>query len=317
MTFAKPVMLVAVLLAFLDHHVETHLPDATWMPVPLAAFTATDRYPASLPNPAVPPGFNWSLPYPDSAVGAWPDNTGCNYNDPYVSGIPRRNNRLPMQIYDTSGKLETGAIERTNPAYIYRTGMISEVRGFAVQARFTGEDAVSGGSDLWQAAFYHSQRCYGAATEVGFFRQIGAAGGAGLVFYYNINANCSPAGKCRVQKPGADWENLQEQTDGVAIPIPPGGGEWMYAAWLSVDESEWNITRRDPVYPFAIRASVTRPVLPWFAKYAHEMANGRGLQGYVTLTSQISGAFPTPLDSTMDVVAAYTPFWGRSARRHE
>jgi hypothetical protein len=271
----------------------------------------------ALPTPPQSP-FIWDVPYPDvpSFVGQGsfgePDDTGCTYGDTYVSGIPGAP-ALPMQV---TGHSSSALISRDNPTYIYRTSELADVRGIGVQGSFQGTGTggaggMANGNVLTQSVFYHSQRCYTATTEFGFARTVGApSGDVGpntLLFYYSIYTNCPD--NCLInnvletQIGGYSLKLSSPMVTQVSIPIPQtlnsaGRTDWLYEAWLveSGGNYTWNIVVLDPVDYAQQGSKITLgPVQSWFVQYANQMLNNGGLNGYMTITSNLSAQWsPVP-----------------------
>ena len=303
---------------------EAQVPETRWRPIPAAAFSVYDSYPPGIAPPAPAEGFLWTLPRMNGSPGRWPDGTGCRYEDPYVNGLEGSQGQAPMRVYDPQGKQLAGPIIRGNPAYINRrTSLLKNMKGLGLTVRFTGT-AKGGYSSpfLQQAAFYHSQRCYTAATEFGFRRFVTPAGGY-VQFYYGINVNCDFPGKCRRQTAAGTWQNLEQQGGhldlNAAVGCPVPSGTYGYEAWLSADGATWRVVVRDTgkteaktepktgATTGAVRCSAALPVQPWFRApldYAGAMRQN-GLAGYITLTSQHDGVSSTT--STMDVQQLFVP----------
>jgi len=82
----------------------------------------------------------------------------------------------------------------------------------------------------------------------------------------------------------------------VSIPIPQtlnsvGRTDWLYEAWLVESEGKytWNIVVLDPVDYAQQGSKITLgPVQSWFVQYANQMLNNGGLNGYMTITSNLA-----------------------------
>jgi hypothetical protein len=111
-----------------------------------------------------------------------------------------------------------------------------------------------------------------------------------VYFYYEVNANCAPQGKCRIH--GTD-QILTDQQE--AVPLPKaaasnsaGGGDWLYKAYLINDGAQWVIEVIDP-YTFADTFPLlTLEVKDFFRGAATEYFR-QGATGYITATSTRSG----------------------------
>jgi len=309
-----PKRFVSMFITLICFHVGlwAQFPDANWSPVIPAVFAVYDPYPPGTPRPVPSRGYRWKLNRLNARLspGGWDDRTACRYDDSYHSGLDGPASEAPMNIYDQQGKRLAGIIKRYDLINIYRTVRLVNVRGFGLDARFTGEAATAPGKYFQQAAFYHSQRCYTAATEFGFRRFVAPGSPGGYIqFYYGINVNCDYPGKCRKQS----GEALRQEGRHIDLdyrlepPCPPPGTRFLYEAWLSDDAWVWNVAVRDADSLYAIRCSAQLPVEAWFRDFALAMRHGGGLAGFITLTSQHNGVART--SSAMDVKHVFAPYY--------
>lgn len=284
-------------------------PEANWSSVIPAVFDVYDPYPPGTPQPVPSWGYRWKLNRLNARLSpdGWDDRTGCRYDDTYNNGLASQG---PMNIYDQHENLLAGIIKRYQLTYIYRTVALVNVRGFGLDARFTGEAATTG-KYYQQAAFYHSQRCYTAATEFGFRRFVTPTSPGGYIqFYYGISVNCDYPGKCRKES----GEELRQEGRHIDLdnrlepPCPSPRTRFLYEAWLSDDAWVWYIVVRDAASPYAIRCSAQLPVEVWFRDFALAMRNGSGLAGFITLTSQHNGVVART-SSAMDVKQVFAPYY--------
>ena len=177
-----------------------------------------------------------------------------------------------------------------------------------MHASFGGHADAFNGKTLVQSVFFHSERCYLASAEFGFSRYIkGLPDDDKVVFYYEVNANCQPAGKCRDHSTGA---KLVEQRVNLPIPIPPGtnergGTDWLYEAYLVNGGSQWHIRVLDPYSHRKKAEPVNLDVGNFFRALAEEYA-GHGATGYVTATSTRDGSVACSTDPpVLNIVKIY------------
>jgi len=255
--------------------------EPSWTKLESKSFTFVSF--AHAAEPSVLPPYELSLPDPVQPQGAW--SVTCN---------ARENPNVDLYHYDTErrtwiGPLAGPVLRSPTDSYVSPLGV--GYKGIAAQLLFTGKGSSYIGTSLAQAVFFHDELCYRAATEFGFFRY-----GRGLpedetvYFYYEVNANCAPQGKCRIH--GTD-QILTDQQE--AVPLPKaaasnsaGGGDWLYKAYLINDGAQWVIEVIDP-YTFADTFPLlTLEVKDFFRGAATEYFR-QGATGYITATSTRSG----------------------------
>lgn len=236
-----------------------------------------------IPQPPASPPFEFSLPYPPQSTGAW--TQACN---------ARENPAVDLYKYDAASKTWSGPL--TGP--VYRNPSLIEIgvraagwKGIAARASFDGQAGRAGGPALAQAVFVHDEPCYRASTEFGFFRYLkGTPNDGKIFFYYELHANCSPAGKCRAPATG---EILEDRQDSVPVAAAGainsrGGTDWLYEAYLIDGGARWSIRVEDPYDHRTQSPPVIHDVQDFYQSIAHDYFT-RGAEGYVTATSERSG----------------------------
>jgi len=230
---------VFVLPAWPQEAARPECPYPCWTEIASSKFTYESFQ--SEPIPPVVPPYEFSLPYPAQAQGA--SSADCNaLENPSVYPY-----QYDPQTKTWAGPL-TGPVYR-NPTYLEVSVFGSGRKGLAAQVSFAGEVDASNGNTLVESVFFHTDRCYHASTEFGFSHHINGLPGDGQVyFYYEVNANCHPTGKCRVRETG---ENLVDQRTNVPLAIPAGpnshgGSDWVYEAYLVDGGGQWRIRVADP-----------------------------------------------------------------------
>ncbi len=249
------------------------------------------------PPPRVLPPYEFSLPYPSQTQGAW--SAACNAAE---------NPNVDLYQYDSQTQTWTGPL--TGP--VYRNPTYSEVstlgsgrKGLAAQISYSGSADASNGNTLVESVFFHTDRCYHASTEFGFSHYVkGLATDNQTSFYYELNANCQPAGKCRVHETN---EILIDQRVNIPIDIPAGlnshgGSDWLYEAWLVDGGSQWRVRVIDPYTLVETVAPVDYNVSAFFLDIAQNYS-ANGAIGYVTATSTRNGSLElSPEHPVMNVV---------------
>jgi hypothetical protein len=255
----------------------------------------------SQPEPAASLPYVFSLPYPGQPKGAY--STACNAQEnPNVDLY-----RYSSQTQTWAGPL-SGPIYRY-PSYIQVSARASGWKGIGVQVSFEGRASAPNGHTLVESVFFHNERCYRASTEFGFSHYVkGLPGDDQIFFYYGINANCHPKGKCRVH----GTENaLEDQRVNVPIPIPSkpnsyGGSDWLYEAYLIDDGAKWHIRIVDPHKHDNKLAPIDQDVSGFFSDIAKDYAEHGGT-GYVTATATRDGQLELSSDPpVMNVVKIYS-----------
>jgi hypothetical protein len=254
----------------------------------------------AVPAPPVAPPYEFSFPYPSQPKGAL--SAACNAQE---------NPNVDLYRYDSqnqtwSGPL-TGPIYR-NPTYLEVSQLAKGWKGIAVEVSYEGKVDSSNGHALVESVFFHNERCYRASTEFGFSHYLkGLAGEGKIYFYYEINANCQPKGKCRVHD---TQEPLTDIRVNVPIPIPSqpnsrGGSDWLYEAYLIDSGAKWHIRVVDPYKHETKGSPIDHDVHDFFVETAKGYA-AHGGEGYVTATATRDGPL---LDSSnppvMNIVKIY------------
>ncbi len=150
---------------------------------------------------------------------------------------------------------------------------------------------VSSGNTLVESVFFHTDRCYRASTEFGFSNYLNGLTAANQIyFYYEVNANCKPTGKCRVH---GTSDTLVDQRINLPVAIPAGvnslgGTDWMYEAYLVNGGSQWHVR---VVYPYTLATKIA-PINYDVSAFILDIArdySADGANGYVTATSTRNG----------------------------
>ncbi len=278
---------------------EAQSAEPTWTELPSSGFTFVSFAETQAPDAAPPYGF--VLPDPVQPRGGW--SVTCN---------ARENPNVDLYHYDTGRQIWIGPL--AGPVYRSPTDSFDSSfgtgwKGIAAQLSFSGRGSAYNGNTIAEAVFFHNEPCYRAASEFGFFRYVrGLPGDETIYFYYEINANCTPSGKCRVH--GTD-QILSDQQVAIALPGTPasnsaGGGDWLYMASLVSEGAQWRIQIVDP-YTLADAVSpLTLDVQAFFDATAAEYY-GQGASGYITATSTRSGLVPysgeTPVMKVAKILA--------------
>jgi len=249
--------------------------------------------PASLP-------YEFSFPYPPQPKGAYSE--ACNAQE---------NPNVDLYSYNSEDQTWTGPLTGPvyrNPSYIQRSPLTSGWKGIAVQVSFAGKIDSSNGHTLVESTFFHNEPCYRASTEFGFSRSVqGLPGDNTIFFYYAINANCQPQGKCRV--PGTQ-EILTSQTVHVPIQIPAepnsqGGSDWLYEAYLIDGGAKWHIRVVDP-HKHVTHGAPMDAVIEGFYQDIAKDFSANGAKGYVTSTATRDGTLePSTNPPVMSVAKIY------------
>ncbi len=255
-----------------------------WTEIPAGKFTY-ESFTAE-PKPAVEAPFEFAMPYPAQGGG---NDAGCTAEE-----------NAKVEIYSYDARTGTWAGPATGPvwrypSYVEVSGKGEGRKGIAVRTAYFGKAAGARGASVVESVFFHDDRCYHASAEFGFSHSVkGAATDATVQFYYEINANCNPKGKCRARGTG---EILIDQRDNVPVAIPEGvnsrgGRDWVYEAYLIEGGARWRVRVVDP-YTFEEKAkAVDWEVKDFFAAAAREYWE-RGAEGYVTATSLRIGEMVT------------------------
>lgn len=254
-----------------------------WSEISPAKFTF-DSF-SEIPQPPAVPPDGFALPYPPQASGAW--TQACN---------ARENGEVDLYTFDAATKTWTGPLAGPvyrNPSLIEVSVRAAGWKGIGVRASFDGNAGRYDGSTLAQAVFFHDERSYRASTEFGFFRYLKGTPGDGKVFfYYELHANCNPAGKCRNAAMGQILEDRQD-----SVPIASagalnsrGGTDWLYEAYLIDGGARWYIRVEDPFKHQLQSPPLVRDVQDFYQTVAKGYY-AQGAEGYVTATSERSGPF--------------------------
>ena len=234
--------------------------------------------------PAVSPPYEFSLPYPSQLKGA--SSAECEAHE---------NPNVDLYRYNPDDRSWTGPLSGPiyrNPSFIQVSALTHGWKGIAVHAAFEGQVDGFNGHTLIESVFFHTDRCYRAATEFGFSHYVkGLAGPDKIFFYYEINANCKPEGKCRIHGSG-DALSDERVNIPVAIPAQPnshGGSDWLYEAILVDGGAKWRIRVVDPYKHVAKIAPIEHQVQDFFRTIAKDYA-AEGGTGYVTATATRDGA---------------------------
>jgi len=234
--------------------------------------------------PAASEPYEFSFPYPPQLKGG--DKAGCD---------AREDANVDLYSYNSETGTWTGPLSGpvyTNPSYLEISSSNTGWKGIAIDVSYEGKIDQSDGHTLIDSVFFHAERCYRASTEFGFSHYLkGQPSDAQISFYYEINANCHPVGKCRVHGSG---EPLEEKRDNVPIQIPlhpnsRGGSNWIYEAFLIDGGSKWRIRVRDPYTHKDQIAPIDHDVQDFFMQTVKEYA-AQGATGFVTATATRDGA---------------------------
>lgn len=235
------------------------------------------------PQPPAPTPYEFSFPYPSQSKGAAKE--GCD---------ARENPNVDLYRYDSQTQAWTGPLNGpiyTNPSYLEVSPRTTGWKGIAIQVSYAGKIDQPNGHTLVDSVFFHDERCYRASTEFGFSHYVkGLPADGNIYFYYEINANCHPTGKCRVHTSGAP---LVEQRVNVAIQIPAkpnsrGGSDWLYEAYLIDGGARWHIRVVDPHKHKDQISPVNHDVQDFFLDAAKDYAE-HGATGYATATATRDG----------------------------
>ena len=237
----------------------------------------------SEPMPPVSRPYEFSLPYPTQPKGAL--SAACNAQE---------NPNVDLYRYDSQNQTWSGPL--TGPIYRFPTYLeVSEStsgwKGIAVHVLYQGKVDSGNGHTLVESVFFHDERCYRASTEFGFSHYVkGLAGDDKIYFYYEINANCQPKGKCRVH---GTQDALTDTRVNVPIAIPSdtnshGGSDWLYEAYLTDGGAKWHIRVVDPYKHEPKGAPIDQNVQDFFRDIAAGYA-AHGGEGYVTATATRDG----------------------------
>jgi hypothetical protein len=253
------------------------------------------------PMPSAPLRYEFSFPYPTQAKGG--EKEGCDAQE---------NPQIDLYRYDSATATWTGPLTGpiyTNPGYLQRSQLTNGGKGIAVQVSYEGKVDQFDGHTLIDSVFFHNERCYRAATEFGFSHYVkGLPSDGDLSFYYEINANCHPKGKCRVH--GAE-DVLMDQRVNVKIPIPTkpnsnGGPDWLYEAYLIDGGFKWHIRVVDPHNHKDVIAPIDHTIQDFFLDIAKDDFE-HGATGYVTATATRDGALTVSSNPpVMNVVKMYS-----------
>jgi hypothetical protein len=102
----------------------------------------------------------------------------------------------PPFWYDFAGNRLAGKFKTTMPSE-YFVSSIRPDAGYGLQIRTSFRGALSGAGVMYEAAYFHQQRCDAGGLEFGFYRNVIPAQ---TVFYISNNSNCGiqPNGYCHV-----------------------------------------------------------------------------------------------------------------------
>jgi len=235
------------------------------------------------PVPPVSPPYEFSLPYPSQPKGA--SSAACNAQE---------NPNVDLYRYDSQNQTWTGPLTGPiyrNPTYLEVSQKTTGWKGIAVHALYEGKIDSPNGHTLVESVFFHDERCYRASTEFGFSHYLkGLPGDNTIYFYYEINANCQPKGKCRVH--GTE-DPLTDQRVNIPISISSepnshGGSDWLYEAYLIEGGAKWHIRVVDPYKHQTKGAPMDQDVQDFFRGIAADYA-ANGAEGYVTATATRDG----------------------------
>jgi hypothetical protein len=267
----------------------------------------------------------------------------CDYQDVFTDGLSQWNPGVEYYGVNESSPIYRGGSPGGGVS-LNRSTSMTNIAGLAVQVTLTGTG--TSGTNQQQSIFYHSQRCYTAGTEFGFYRNVDGvtADQTSFVFYYSDNTNCyNVANYCEVYE-GAEigWVEITNNVfTGIPISIPqcPNSASsgtdysWRYQAWLSESGSSyyWNVNVIDPYTLDAPpstsqgiscsasnNSSLSNPIdSSWapmsatgytaYSGYADAMINNAGLAGYITLTSALLSGSPLSSGPTMTAVRIWSP----------
>jgi len=238
---------------------------------------------SKIPQPPSFSPYGFSLPYPPQSTGAW--TQACN---------ARENPDVDLYKYDAAAKTWSGPLAGPvyrNPSLIERSVRAAGWKGIAMRVSFEGAAGREERSTLAQAVFFHDERCYRASTEFGFFRYLkGTRDDGKIFFYYELHANCNPAGKCRATATGVTLTDRQESVP-VAIAgaiNSQGGTDWLYEAYLIDGGARWAIRVVDPYKHEPQSPPLVRDVQDFYQPIAKDYFK-QGAEGYATATSERSG----------------------------
>jgi hypothetical protein len=266
-------------------------------PYPCWSELASDKFTyesfKATPQPPVSPPYEFSLPYPSQSTGA--SSEACNAQE---------NPNVDLYRYDSENQTWSGPL--TGPIYRYPTYLeVSQLsrgwKGIAVEVAYAGKVDSSNGHTLVESIFFHNERCYRASTEFGFSHYLkGLPGEDKIYFYYEINANCQPKGKCRVH---GTQDALTDTRVNVPIAIPSGpnsrgGSDWLYEAYLIDGGAKWHIRVVDPYKHETKGAPIEVNVQDFFRGVAIDYA-AQGAEGYVTATATRDGPLLNSSDPPM------------------
>jgi len=265
---------------------------------------ATDKFTyesfSSVPMPPAELPYEFSFPYPPQAKGA--SSEACNaQEDPNVD----------LYSYNSQNQTWTGPLTGPiyrNPSFIEISPLTSGWKGIAVQVEYQGKVDSYNGHTLVESTFFHSEPCYRASTEFGFSHYAkGLPGDNQIFFYYELNANCQPKGKCRVH---GTQEELTDSRVNVPIQIPTepnsqGGSDWLYEAYLIDNGAKWHVRVVDPHKHVTKGAPMDLVVQAFYQDVAKDFAANGG-KGYVTSTAVRDGALELSSNPpAMNVVKIY------------
>jgi len=253
------------------------------------------------PMPSASPPYEFSFPYPAQAKGGIKE--GCDAEE---------NPNVNLYRYSPDTNTWTGPLTGpiyTNPGYVERSPLANDWKGIAIQVSYQGKINQPNGHTLIDSVFFHDERCYRASTEFGFSHYVkGLASDANISFYYEINANCQPKGKCRVH--GTE-DVLVDQRVNISIPVPTrlnsqGGSDWLYEAYLIDGGMKWHIRVVDPHTHKEVATAIDHTIHDFFSSTAKDYSE-HGATGYVTATATRDGAL---IDSghppVMNIIKIYS-----------
>jgi len=136
----------------------------------------------------------------------------------------------------------------------------------------------------------------------------GLASDNNIYFYYELNANCQPKGKCRVH---GTSDALLDQRVNVPIPMPTrpnsqGGSDWLYEAYLIDRGTKWHIRVVDPHKHKDVAAPIDHTIQDFFLPIAKDYSE-HGATGYVTGTATRDGVLEESSNPpVMNIVKIYS-----------
>jgi uncharacterized protein (TIGR03437 family) len=214
---------------------------------------------------------------------------GLDANCPMPAGDPLGSGNPPWWT-DPSGAADiTGAIPLRPVAILNRSAKETQVSGIRFLGSFyDGSTTFGPGAALYEAVFFHNQKCYSAGNEYGFVRDPLYKE---FFFYWSTNSNCGVAPsfcrRYRVGQPDTPVPNPavleNDGNTGNTVPLPYlGPGTFLYEAYSFRDSADlkykFRISIIDPKTSAVLFETIGTPD----AWYPLEKVHGS--DGYLTAT---------------------------------